>query len=131
MTDSNPNNPGPPPPNPVLTAYESYIRDTPLVTRYILNAILISFLLSFFVNPAFALANIPRFTLWKFELYRILTSPFVCSEFLSLFFAFLGFMNHGIRLEQSMGSGLFAVLFFTLTIVSNVLFLIVSVLLWG
>ena len=40
-------------------------------------------------------------------------------------------MNHGVRLEQSMGSTLFAVLFFTLTIVTNILFLIISILLWG
>lgn len=40
-------------------------------------------------------------------------------------------MNHGVRLEQSMGSSLFAALFFTLTIVTNTLFLIVNILLWG
>lgn len=40
-------------------------------------------------------------------------------------------MNHGVKLEQSMGSSLFAVLFFTLTIFTNVLFLIISVLLYG
>lgn len=40
-------------------------------------------------------------------------------------------MNNGVRLEQSMGSSLFAVLFFTLTIVTNILFLIISILLWG
>ncbi len=40
-------------------------------------------------------------------------------------------MNHGVRLEQSMGSSLFAALFFTLTIATNILFLIISILLWG
>lgn len=124
-------NNSPPQPNPILTAYESYIRDTPLITRYVLNSLLISFLLSFFANPAYALANIPLFTIFKFELYRVLTSPLICSDILSLFFAFMGFMNHGIRLEQSMGSSLFGSLFFTLTLVSNGLFLAISILLWG
>eukprot|EP00804_Cyclotella_cryptica_P001943 CCRYP_007373-RB/>CCRYP_007373-RB protein AED:0.38 eAED:0.38 QI:244/0.5/0.6/1/0.5/0.6/5/0/336 len=128
---SDSNNSGPPQPNPILTAYEGYIRDTPLVTRYVLNSLLISFFLSFFVNPAYALANIPLFTIFKFELYRVLTSPLICTDILSLFFAFMGFMNHGIRLEQSMGSSLFAVLFFSLTLVSNLLFLIISIILWG
>jgi len=40
-------------------------------------------------------------------------------------------MNHGVKLEQSMGSTFFAVLFFTLTIVTNISFLIISILLWG
>lgn len=55
----------------------------------------------------------------------------MCTDILNLFFAFMGFMNHGVKLEQSLGSTLFAVLFFTLTIVTNILFLIISVLLWG
>lgn len=124
-------NSSPPQPNPVLTAYESYIRDTPLVTRYVLNCLLLSFFMSFLVNPAYALANIPLFTIFKFELYRVITSPLICTDILSLFFAFMGFMNHGIRLEQSMGSSLFGCLFFSLTLVSNGLFLAISVLLWG
>lgn len=122
---------GPPPANPVLTAYESYIRDTPLITRYVLNAILISFFAGFFFSPAYIFANIPLLTIFKFQLYRIVTSPLICTDILSLFFAFMGFLNHGVRLEQSMGSSLFAVLFFTLTIVTNILFLVISILLWG
>ena len=43
----------------------------------------------------------------------------------------MGFMNHGVKLEQSLGSSMFAVLFFTLTIATNVLFLIIEILLWG
>ena len=122
---------GPPQPNPVLTAYESYLQSTPLITRYVLNAQIISFFAGFFFSPAYLMANIPLFTLFKFQLYRILTSPLICADILSLFFTFMGFMSHGVKLEQSMGSTLFGVLFFTLTIVTNILFLIVSMLLWG
>jgi len=43
----------------------------------------------------------------------------------------MGFMNHGVKLEQSMGSALFGVLFFKLTIFTNLLFLVVSILLYG
>lgn len=121
----------PPDSNPVLSAYESYVQNTPLVTRYVLNSVVISYFMSFFVDPTFALANIPYFTIFRIQLYRILTSPFVCSSILNLFFAFMGFMNNGVKLEQSMGSALFGVLFFKLTIVTNLVFLIVSFLLWG
>mmetsp|Transcript_7770 Transcript_7770/g.14072 ORF Transcript_7770/g.14072 Transcript_7770/m.14072 type:complete len:342 (+) Transcript_7770:170-1195(+) len=125
------NTSGPPPVNPVATAYESYVRDTPLVTRYVLNSIIISFFAGFFFSPAYIFANIPIFTIFKFQLYRIVTSPLICTDILSLFFAFMGFLNHGVKLEQSMGSSMFAVLFFTLTIWTNILFLIISILLWG
>jgi len=43
----------------------------------------------------------------------------------------MGFMNNGVKLEQSMGSALFGVLFFKLTIFTNLLFLVVSMLLYG
>ena len=122
---------GPPTANPVLTAYESYLQSTPLITRYVLNSVLISFLAGFFFSPAYLCANIPLLTIFKFQLYRIVTSPLICSDFLSLIFAFMGFLNHGVKLEQSMGSTMFALLFFTLTIVSNILFLILNILLWG
>ncbi|KAL9183704.1 hypothetical protein ACHAXT_004560 [Thalassiosira profunda] len=122
---------GPPQPNPVATALEGYQRDTPLITRYVLNSIVVSFAFSFVFSPAYLLANIPIYTVFKFQLYRILTSPLICSDALSLFFAFYAFMNHAVKLEQSMGSSMFAVLFFTLTIATNVLFLVLSILLWG
>ena len=91
---------GPPTPNPVVTAYESYLRDTPLITRYVLNATAISYITGFVFNPAYLLANIPTFTIYKFQLYRIITSPMICTDILSLFFTFMGFMNHGVKLEQ-------------------------------
>lgn len=128
---SNNNNSGPPPANPILTGYESYCQSTPLVTRYVLNAVVISFLFSFIFSPALLFANIPIFTIFKLQLYRIITSPLLCENVLNLFFAFMGFMNHGVKLEQSLGSSMFAVLFFTLTIATNVLFLIIEILLWG
>jgi len=125
------NNAAPPQPNPVLTAYESYCQSTPLVTRYVLNTIMITFLCSFFFSPAILLANIPIFTVFRFQLYRILTSPLLCENFLNLIFAFMGFLSHGVKLEQSLGSSMFCLLFFTLTIATNVLFLIITILLWG
>merc|ERR1719356_1405731 len=124
-------NAGPPQPNPVLTAYESYCQNTPLVTRYVLNTIMITFLCSFFFSPAVYLANNPKDTVFEFQLYRLLTSPLLCESFLNLIFAFMGFLNHGVKLEESTGSTMFGLLFFTLTSISNVLFLIIEIQLWG
>ena len=94
---------GPPQPNPVATALEGYQRDTPLITRYVLNSIVVSFVTSFFCSPAYLLANIPIFTVFKFQLYRILTSPLICSDALSLFFAFYAFMNIKPHLGRDYG----------------------------
>jgi membrane associated rhomboid family serine protease len=120
----------PPPPNPVLTAYEDFRRNTPVVTRSILTVLVLSYLLSWVIDPHFAMANIPQFSVFGFEIYRILTSPLVNTRFFSLLFAFLSFTSQGKRMENSMGSTAFGVLCLTMGVLANVLFLVTNVLLY-
>jgi membrane associated rhomboid family serine protease len=120
----------PPQPNPILTAYEGFISSTPLITRSILLIQVASYIFSWFVNPHYALANIPQFTLFQFEIYRVLLSPLVNTSFFSLIFAFLSFMDHGKRLEYSMGSTAFAWLCMTIGGLTNVAFLVLSLVLY-
>ncbi len=114
-----------PPPNPILSAYETFRNETPLVTRYMITINAVSWVVGFFVNPSLALNCIPFFTILKFEVYRILTSPLVCQSVLSLVFAYISFVDHGKRLEFSMGSTAFAYLMMVLAAVTNVTFLVV------
>uniref|UniRef100_A0A7S2I7V0 Peptidase S54 rhomboid domain-containing protein n=1 Tax=Helicotheca tamesis TaxID=374047 RepID=A0A7S2I7V0_9STRA len=116
----------PPQPNPVLSAYESFVRDTPLITRYTLTSQFVTWFLSFFVNPVNAISNIPLFTILHFELYRIITSPIVCTSLLSLIFAFISFTTHGKTLEQSLGSAAFGTLILTLSLLTNILYLVIA-----
>lgn len=126
---SNPNEP--PPPNPILSAFETFQRETPLVTRYTITTITISFIASFFFDPSFALNCIPYFTIFKFEVYRILTSPLVCQNLLSLVFAYISFVDNAKRLEFSMGSTAFLWLMMTLAFCTNILFLGICFTLYG
>ena len=119
----------PPPPNPMLKAYEGWAQRTPLVTRYILSLQVISYLTSWFVNFEFALATTPYFVLLRFEFYRLLLSPLVNTSIISCVFAFLSFSDHGRRLEQSMGSTAFGWMCFTIGLSTNVAFCVVSVVL--
>ena len=120
------NSSNPPPSNPVLSAYENFVRDTPLVTRYVLTSQFVTWFVSFFLDLSPALSVIPHFTLIKFEIYRILLSPLVCSSFITLAFAYLSFIDNGRRLEFSMGSTHFAWLLLTIGIFTNTAFLILS-----
>jgi membrane associated rhomboid family serine protease len=121
----------PPPANPVLNAYETFIRETPLVTRYVLTSQFVTWVFSFFADPSFAVANIPHFTVFKFELYRIVLSPFICPGLFSLIFAYMSFVDNGRRLEFSMGSTAFGCLLLTIGVLTNLAYLIVSFLLYG
>ena len=84
----NNNNGGSSPPqdNPILTAFESYQKDTPFITRTIMSAQAVSYVVNKFFDTSFAFANKPVFTIYKYEVYRIITSLFICSSFFSLIF---------------------------------------------
>jgi membrane associated rhomboid family serine protease len=109
----------PPPPNPVLSAYETFVRETPLVTRYVLMGQAITWILSFFINFSYAIASTAHFTTFKFELFRIVLSPFICTDMMSLVFTYISFVDHGRRLEFSIGSTAFATLLLTIAAVTN------------
>jgi membrane associated rhomboid family serine protease len=115
----------PPAQNPVLTAYEGFCRETPLVTRAVLIVQFATFLLSYLVDLTYAIANTPNFTIFHYEVYRILLSPFICTSFLSLVFAYLSFGDNGRRLEFSMGSSAYVVLLLTIGVLTNLLHLAV------
>lgn len=119
--------PSPPPPNPVLSAYESYVQETPLVTRYTLNAITFTFILGFIVDTSYALSNIPFFVIFRFELYRLVLAPFLCESLLTLIIFYFSFLNYGKRLEVVMGSTNFGFIIFSIGTLTNITFLVISI----
>ena len=122
----------PPPNNPILTAYENFVRETPFVTRFVLLSQFVTWVLSwFFPNASYAVANIPQFMIFKYEIYRIITSPFICPGLVSLIFAYLSFTDNGRRLELSMGSASFAGMLVTLGCLTNIGHVLVCLVLWG
>ncbi|KAG7364345.1 rhomboid family protein [Nitzschia inconspicua] len=119
---SSQNNSGPPSDNPILNTYETFQRETPFVTRTIITTQAFSWVLSFFVDLTFSLANIPFFTVVYFEVYRIFTSIFLCTKFVSLAFAYFSFVETGKRLENSIGSTEFAFMFLSIGGLTNALY---------
>lgn len=120
----------PPTANPVLTAYDGFVEKTPFVTRHILTAQFVSYLISWFMDPHFALSNMLNFTIFKLEVYRLVLSPLVNNSFLALLFAYISFSDHGKRLELSMGSTSFGWLCFMIAILTNLVFSLLTLCLY-
>lgn len=95
------------------------------MTRTVLIVQLVTFLLSYVIDFTYALANIPKFTIYHYEVYRILLSPFICTKFITLVFAYLSFVDNGRRLEFSMGSSAYLILLLTIGTLANLLHLAV------
>lgn len=121
----------PPPPNPILNAYEQFVRETPLITRYVMTTLVVTWFASWLVDFSYATSTIPYFCLYRFEIYRIVISPFMCQNLLSLVFAYLSFNDNGKRLEHSLGSTAFGWYILTIALCTNIIFCAVMILLNG
>jgi membrane associated rhomboid family serine protease len=117
--------------NPFLNLYENFHRETPFISRTIITTQVVSWTLSFFVDLTFSLANIPVFTVRHFEVHRIFTSVFLCTNLMSLAFATFSILETGKRLENSIGSTEFAFLFLSIGFLTNVLYIAVGAFLDG
>lgn len=125
--DSN-NSQLPPQSNPILESYLAFRNGTPFVTRNMLASQVICFGLSFFLDMSAIFANLPYLSLFKGQLWRILTSPLLCDRFLSLLIAFFSFSEPGRRLERSIGSTPFLCLVTTLGSLTNLAYIVLALL---
>ena len=113
---------GPPPNNPFLSYYREFEERTPFVTRISMMVMIICYLLSFFFDAAMLLGNTPYFTIYSFEIYRLVLSPFVGNSIITLVLIAMFFPTMGTKFETSMGSAAFLFLMGTLTLITNIVF---------
>jgi membrane associated rhomboid family serine protease len=121
----------PPDDNPILKAYENFVRSTPFVTRRLVQVQAITWILSLWIDLGLVVGNVPQFTVFHYEVYRLILSPFICTSFISLIFCFIGFADYGKRLEYSMGSTAFAILLAVIGLTVNLLHLAICLLMYG
>jgi hypothetical protein len=105
--------------NPLREMYDEWTYKTPFVTRNSLIWIIlmsdfffspshaplsVRYLLSFFLSMDSIFGNIPFFTLYQFEIYRIFFASLVGNSFLTLLMICLFYPAMGTRLENSLVS---------------------------
>ena len=107
----------------ILSSYNSWAAGVPFVTRSTLVSISVIGILSLFgLDFSDYLANVPYFTLYRFEIYRILTSVFMNNSIISVIFMWLFFPAMGARMEQQQGSATFGWLLYASAIAINLAF---------
>mmetsp|Transcript_7474 Transcript_7474/g.9721 ORF Transcript_7474/g.9721 Transcript_7474/m.9721 type:complete len:408 (-) Transcript_7474:331-1554(-) len=123
-------NDGRPPENPVLNWYNNWSSTTPFVTRSSCVLVVILYLLSWFISLETSINNIPLYSILHFEVYRLIFSPLYASSLLSVIFIILSFSGTGSQLEQAMGSTGLLALMATVSLATNVIFVVVCYLLY-
>ena len=115
--------------NPYVDYYNRWSDSTPYVTRTSIIGIVVVYILSWFFTLDRILANIPYYTIFYFEVYRLILSPLVGNSILNVIIIMLFYPTMAARMENSVGSTNFIVLLGMISILTNILFVAVCVLL--
>ena len=119
------------PQNQVLNYYREWTNRTPLVTRSTLLVLSVMWLLSWFLPlDTEQLGNVPYFTILNYEVYRIIVSPLVGNDFISLVVTFFFYPQLAASFEHSIGSLSLLSLIVTMTVLNNLFFILLCFLLY-
>lgn len=99
----------------------------PLFVRFIMISTITFYILSWFVG-AFtkALTNLPALVIYKFQIWRLITSVFVTLSIFNVLFAFLAWIPDAIRLENSTGTMKYMCTFFMHSLIIQLLYVILT-----
>ncbi len=114
--------------NPMLQSYQAWSERTPYITRISTITLVAIYIISFFLPLTYYLANIPYYTLYKYQIFRVVTSPLVGNSIFMLLLILLTYPALGLKMEASLGSGAFLSMLFTIDVLVNLSFLLLSTL---
>ncbi|CAM9877872.1 unnamed protein product [Pylaiella littoralis] len=111
--------------NPVLKAYRVWASTCPFIARSTMVGIFVAYLASCFSpNLDKAFNSSPYWTIEHYEVYRIVTTVFCSGGIVTVVFGLMTFNRIGPNLERSLGSTGLLALMVTLTVVTNLAFIL-------
>ena len=114
-------------PNPYVEYYNRWMDTTPYVTRASMIGIVAIYIFSFIIDLTSSLANVPYYTIFKIQIYRIILSPLVSNSILTIILIALFYPSMASRMENALGSTCFLSLICTLSILTNIFFDVTSI----
>ena len=91
----------------------SFIDKLPFFIRWVMFLTLIFFFLNFFTPYiAFYLANIPYFTIFKGQIWRLFTTAFITTNLINVIFSLFIFYRYSIQNERDIGTVKYMLYFF-------------------
>jgi hypothetical protein len=105
------------------TKAKNFIDSIPFCIKILLGSNLIFFCFChFFISFSLAFANIPYYTILKFQIWRLLTSNFISTNFLNLIFVIFFWLPQSMNLERSIGTVRYMINFFVNSIFIQLLY---------
>ena len=101
----------------------------PLFVKFIISSTSIFYLLNLFISyVSFILANIPYFTIFKIQIWRLVTNAFITTSLLNIIFAFLSWIKDACALENAMGTLKYMIIFFINSIFIQIIYSLILLL---
>jgi membrane associated rhomboid family serine protease len=83
---------------------KQYWSGIPFFARFIIIITITSYFLSWFTNFMLNFTNIPLYTIYKFQLWRLMSSVFMTLSIINILFAFIAWLPDALKLEKSTGT---------------------------
>jgi membrane associated rhomboid family serine protease len=85
----------------------------PLFIKIVLLSTIILYILNLFIlYVALYLADIPYFTVYYCQIWRLITTPFITTGILSIIFSLLFWYKDAVKLERDIGTVKYILIFF-------------------
>ena len=85
----------------------------PYFVKIVICSTIILYIINFIIPyVALFLADIPYFTVYKFQIWRLFTTPFITTGFFSIIFSIIFWYEKATRLEKEIGTIKYMLIFF-------------------
>ena len=109
--------------------FERLLNTMPFFIKIVVFSTIILYILNIFI-PYFALflSDIPYFTVFYFQIWRLITTPFMTTGILSIIFSLIFWFKDAVKLEKELGTVKYMLVFFMNTLCIQILYCLVTLL---
>ena len=106
------------------------LNSMPFFVKIVVCSTIILYLINFIIPyVAYLLADIPYFTIYYFQIWRIFTTPFITTSLFSVIFSIYFWYEKASRLEKDIGTIKYIIIFFMNSFCIQIMFCILMLLL--
>ena len=116
--------------NPFGTYIEEFQERTPSITKFLIISLIITYLISWIFATDEYFADIPYYTYFNFELYRLILSPWVGNSLILLIVGIIFLVGIGYKSENGQGSLHFLYDISLILLVTNISFGLLCIILY-
>ena len=103
--------------------FSRLIDSMPFFIKIVIFTTIILYILNLFIPYiAYFLADIPYFTIYYFQIWRLITTPFITTGIISIIFSLIFWYKDAVKLEKEIGTTKYMLIFFMNTLCIQIMY---------